>query len=166
MAKKEVHILITESPAEETEELPAPTLIYSSFMSNSPEHERKRRSTITPQIISQLEVQPRKSIDLQCDYCQSTVDTTTKVVFSTDAYFWCFFFFFCGAIICSWLPFTLTEMKRTKFTCPNCHSTLASHKPSYKKRTKIVLGSLTFVCVSVVTLAILYWIGVIKLSPL
>ena len=144
-------------------DMPAPTLIYSNLLTETAKREemKRRRSTLTPQELSRLRKESRK---VSCSYCHKKVFSETKTSYSMQAYFWFCFFFCCGGILYSWVPFVLGEMTETSHFCPNCRTVLGSYKPKYRLKTKILLAALTILCFAVVTIAVLCWSDIIKMS--
>ena len=141
---------------------PAPTLIYSNLLSETAKKDevKRRRSTLTPQEMSLLKKKPRK---LVCCNCRQKVVSEARTHYSMETCFWFSFFFCCGGIFCSWVPFVLNEMKQTIHFCPKCHSILGAYKPKCRNQTKVLLAVITLFCFSVVTVGALCWGGVIAL---
>ena len=153
--------LVLEPLQNPDEAQPHPTLIYSNLIPESDDIKRKRRSTVKMQRLSVLG--RHVNLTVTCNNCHNKVTTLTKTTYPVEVYGWFFFFFFCGATLCSWIPFVLTDLKQIKHVCPECKTKLASYKLQLRLKTKFLLALLSALCVSTILFLLLYWAEVLSL---
>lgn len=145
-------------PPPQDEDRPIPTLIYSSLAPEARANER-RRSTVNLHDVSVFK--KSTEVTLTCKNCLNKITTVTETTYAVETFFWFSFFFCCGGIFCSWIPFILSDLKRTRHICPSCRNKLGSYQPNYRIITKLVLTVLSIFCAAIATFLLLVGVGVI-----